>query len=205
MVTLSFCRRIALRQPRGTRVCSSDCVRPGQYRSWWKKDRDSVSGIMQLIQETLWSAVECLLRWHSDYESLLQYCKHVHANNINMHMHMIACLVIHTFQYAWYDLWFLIYCNIYCWHWWTVTNDHDDSKRLRWLFPDHLRRGFLRLVQLVLKTAPEGLIHCGPPCSSWVWVNRATSRRSRESPEGDGGVASVAPANTILGHKSSLD
>ena len=64
-----------------------------------------------------------------------------------------------------------------------------------------LRRGFLKLIQLVLKTRADGLIHCGPPCSSWVWVNRATSKRSRDSPAGDASIQSVAYGNSFLGFK----
>lgn len=56
----------------------------------------------------------------------------------------------------------------------------------------------MKLVQLVLKTRGDGLIHCGPPCSTWVWVNRATSRRSRDVPEGDPTVQSVASSNMFL-------
>eukprot|EP00435_Cladocopium_sp_Y103_P026133 s332_g6.t1 len=58
-------------------------------------------------------------------------------------------------------------------------------------------KGFLKLIQLVLKTRADGLIHCGPPCSTWVWVNRATSKRSRDSPAGDASVPSVASSNLI--------
>lgn len=61
------------------------------------------------------------------------------------------------------------------------------------------RRGFMKLLQLVLKTRADGLIHCGPPCSTWVWVNRATSRRSRDVPQGDLSVPSVSSSNTFLG------
>jgi hypothetical protein len=62
-----------------------------------------------------------------------------------------------------------------------------------------LRRGFLKLIQLVLRTQADGLIHCGPPCSSWVWVNRATAKRSRDSPAGDTSIPSVASGNLFLG------
>ena len=51
----------------------------------------------------------------------------------------------------------------------------------------------------VLQAKEDALIHCGPPCSSWIWVNRGTSRRTREEPEGDAGVNSVLNSNARLG------
>lgn len=62
-----------------------------------------------------------------------------------------------------------------------------------------LRRGFMKLIQLALRARGDSLLHCGPPCSSWVWVNRGTSLRSKDSPEGDMDVASVAASNMFLG------
>lgn len=70
--------------------------------------------------------------------------------------------------------------------------------------PKRLRRGMLRLIQLVLRAREDSLIHCGPPCSSWVWVNRGTSQRSAGCPEGDTNVRSVADSNVILGELYSL-
>lgn len=63
-----------------------------------------------------------------------------------------------------------------------------------------LRRGYLRLIQMVLQTKPDGLVHAGPPCSTWVWVNRGTSQRSSEYPEGDSTVPSVKSSNQNLVH-----
>ena len=45
----------------------------------------------------------------------------------------------------------------------------------------------------------KGLLHGGPPCSSWVWINRGTSGRSASKPEGAAAnmiaeAASLAPA-----------
>ena len=56
----------------------------------------------------------------------------------------------------------------------------------------------MRLVQLALRVREDGLVHGGPPCSSWVWVNRHTSQRCVDNPEGDSSVESVAMANEIL-------
>lgn len=61
------------------------------------------------------------------------------------------------------------------------------------------RKGLLKLAQMVLKTRPDGLVHSGPPCSTFVWVNRHTSKRSKEFPEGDSSVQSVSASNAILG------
>lgn len=56
----------------------------------------------------------------------------------------------------------------------------------------------MRLVQLALRVREDGLVHGGPPCSSWVWVNRHTSQRCVDNPEGNSSVESVAMANEIL-------
>ena len=42
----------------------------------------------------------------------------------------------------------------------------------------------LKALQHVLRLREGSLIHCGPPCSSWVWINRGTSGRSTSNPEG---------------------
>ncbi len=63
-----------------------------------------------------------------------------------------------------------------------------------------LRKGLLKLIQLTLKVQEDGLVHGGPPCSSWVWVNRHTSQRCVDNPEGDASVESVGMANQILGY-----
>ena len=44
----------------------------------------------------------------------------------------------------------------------------------------------------------DALLHGGPPCGTYVWVNRATSKRSGECPDGDVSVTSVANANLLL-------
>lgn len=61
------------------------------------------------------------------------------------------------------------------------------------------RRGFLRGLQLCLRLLPDGLMHGGPPCSSWVWLNRGTSSRSAGDPSGAVGIEpSVDIANEKL-------
>ena len=41
-------------------------------------------------------------------------------------------------------------------------------------------------------------MHAGPPCSSFTWLNRGTSKRSKESPNGDLSQRSVRQANLFL-------
>ena len=61
------------------------------------------------------------------------------------------------------------------------------------------RPGFFRALQYVLRVTENGLMHGGPPCSSFVWVNRATSGRGRDQPDGRDGVKSVFTANKPFG------
>ena len=49
------------------------------------------------------------------------------------------------------------------------------------------RCGFCTAVIGVLRVVPSGLITMGPPCSSYVWVNRSTAKRSPDNPYGDEG------------------
>lgn len=65
-----------------------------------------------------------------------------------------------------------------------------------------LRRGFLKLLQHCLRLREGSLVHCGPPCSTWVWVNRHSSKRSKDCPEGDSDVPSVASSNESLDSNS---
>ena len=62
-----------------------------------------------------------------------------------------------------------------------------------------LRPGFLRSVLLTLKVEEKGVMVCGPPCSSFVWVNSYTHGRSRERPLGHASTRSyVRLANVTL-------
>ena len=75
---------------------------------------------------------------------------------------------------------------------------------LTWVQPvsfavDLLRHGFIRAVQCVLRCMEDALVHGGPPCSSWIFMNRGTSCRAREYPRGDSDEPSVRTANTLLG------
>lgn len=57
--------------------------------------------------------------------------------------------------------------------------------------------GFLNILRLVLQIKPGGLLFGGPPCGSWVWINRATSKRSLFRIMGDASRQYVRDANSI--------
>ena len=61
-----------------------------------------------------------------------------------------------------------------------------------------LRRGFYNILAKVLRLQPGALLVGGPPCGSWIWVNRATSKRSKQRIFGDVQKAYVKLANGIL-------
>lgn len=60
-----------------------------------------------------------------------------------------------------------------------------------------LPRGFLAILTKVLKLKPKGLLAGGPPCGSWIWINRSTSKRSRNRIFGDCARDYVKAANAI--------
>ena len=47
-----------------------------------------------------------------------------------------------------------------------------------------LRSGFTRAILGTLRVRVDGLLTLGPPCGSFVYLNRATSGRSRDRPLG---------------------
>ena len=51
----------------------------------------------------------------------------------------------------------------------------------------------------------DGAMHGGPPCSSWIWMNRGTSSRSKDNAMGDGKQPSVVEANATLKLKLESD
>ena len=61
-----------------------------------------------------------------------------------------------------------------------------------------LRRGFCKFVQVILRLVPLGVVVAGPPCSSFVWVNKSTSKRSRGRPLGDSSKQYVRESNTTF-------
>ena len=66
-----------------------------------------------------------------------------------------------------------------------------------------LRDGFLRLVQGCLRVVEDGAMHGGPPCSSWVWLNRGTSGRCLDAVMGDPQQPSVQQGNLNLDFEST--
>lgn len=57
--------------------------------------------------------------------------------------------------------------------------------------------GFINILRMVLQLRPKGLLMGGPPCGSWIWVNRSTSRRSRTRIFGSSARSYVKEANAI--------
>ena len=72
----------------------------------------------------------------------------------------------------------------------------------RSLLADVLRQGWFLSLKTLLRVVQGGLVHAGPPCSSWVWINRGTSGRSSWRPEGDRSQMSVVEANESPGHQT---
>ena len=61
-----------------------------------------------------------------------------------------------------------------------------------------IRTGMIASIRTLLKIREGGLVTAGIPCSSYVFINRFTSQRSREAPLGDETKPHVASANTWL-------
>ena len=57
---------------------------------------------------------------------------------------------------------------------------------------------------LIARVEPGGLVWFGPPCSSWVWISRRHSRRSRDDVAGDRSSAWVNKANMVAQRVSEL-
>eukprot|EP00959_Pyramimonas_sp_CCMP1952_P166247 3474636-Pyramimonas_sp.AAC.1 len=55
--------------------------------------------------------------------------------------------------------------------------------------------GFCRALTFVLGLKPRGLLWAAPPCSSWVWIGRWQTGRSRENPIGNEDADFVHKAN----------
>ena len=64
--------------------------------------------------------------------------------------------------------------------------------------------GFLHAVKGVLRLRRNSLLWGGLPCSTWVWINRGTSQRSRSNPLGNRSIPSVASANELVSRFSLL-
>lgn len=57
--------------------------------------------------------------------------------------------------------------------------------------------GLCQAVQYVLRGKPSALVFGGPPCSSFIWLNSATSKRSKKAPFGDTSRNYVNLANQL--------
>ena len=54
------------------------------------------------------------------------------------------------------------------------------------------------ILNMVLHLAPKGVLVGGPPCQSWIWINRSTSGRTRDQIFGNTARSYVSHANTPL-------
>lgn len=57
----------------------------------------------------------------------------------------------------------------------------------------------MKAIQSTLRLVENSLMHGGPPCSSFVFINQGTSGRSRENADGRQRYKSVRTANALLG------
>ena len=62
-----------------------------------------------------------------------------------------------------------------------------------------LRKGFGKAVQSLLRLKEDALVSIGLPCSTFVWLNRGTSRRSAKYPWGAEWKPQIRQANVQLG------
>ena len=53
-------------------------------------------------------------------------------------------------------------------------------------------------LELLYRTKCGGFVHFAPPCSSFVWVSRNSTKRSRANPVGDESIVGVRMANLIV-------
>jgi len=60
-------------------------------------------------------------------------------------------------------------------------------------------------LQLIRRLRPNTLVWLAPVCSSWVWVNRHTSGRSKAIPTGNPAVPSVQQGNQMTSRNHPLD
>ena len=58
-----------------------------------------------------------------------------------------------------------------------------------------LRTGFVSAVRSILKMKPQSLATIGMPCSSFVFLNAGTSKRSTDTPLGRESLPYIARAN----------
>ena len=61
------------------------------------------------------------------------------------------------------------------------------------------RQGFCHAILGTLRLLPDALLTLGPPCSSFVWLNSATSKRTEQDPYGDESKEYVRRGSLRLG------
>lgn len=59
------------------------------------------------------------------------------------------------------------------------------------------RQGFIQAVHGTLRIEEDWIQTSGLPCSSFVWINRYTNKRSDDNPLGDESLAYVRNANKL--------
>ena len=60
------------------------------------------------------------------------------------------------------------------------------------------RPGLCQAVQYILRAKPNAMVVGGPPCSSFVWINSATSKRCADNPFGDTDREYIRSSNKLL-------
>lgn len=58
--------------------------------------------------------------------------------------------------------------------------------------------GFRQATGLVMRLRPGGALWGAPVCSSWVWISRSSTGRSKKRPEGNKAFAPVKEANKMV-------
>ena len=61
-----------------------------------------------------------------------------------------------------------------------------------------MRMGFSLAMRYTLRLRPGALLVMGPPCSSFVFINQGTAKRSEDVPYGDYNMPPVALGNLCL-------
>jgi len=64
--------------------------------------------------------------------------------------------------------------------------------------------GFLKACQLILRLKIGGVLWAGAPCSTWVWMARGSTGRSKGNVLGRPGVKCVQEANMVISRLAIL-
>lgn len=88
---------------------------------------------------------------------------------------------------------------------WILRNKHKAGPFILVVHAIRLRSGFCQALLGTLRLRADGLLMLGPPCGSFVWVNQATSKRSKDRPYGDESKEYVNIASLSFGVNYSLE